>query len=119
MTGTDAGGIFGLYPGFSLYDELELLVKEVGLTPVEALRSATQNPPAFFGSQNELGAIEPGKIADLVLLDANPLADIRNTRRIRAVVIGGKVLERPALDALLADVALSVVKRTGCAVGGD
>jgi len=119
MTGTDVGGIFGLYPGFSLYDELELLVKEVGLTPVEALRSATQNPPAFFGSQNELGAIEPGKIADLVLLDANPLADIRNTRRIRAVVIGGKVLERPALDALLADVALSVVKRTGCAVGGD
>ena len=115
MTGTDVGGIFGLYPGFSVHDELELLVKEVGLTPVEALRSATQNPPSFFASQSEFGAIEAGKIADLVLLDANPLANIRNTRRIRAVVIGGKVLERAALDAMLAGVASAVTKRTGCA----
>ena len=115
MTGTDVGGTFGLYPGFSVHDEIELLVKEVGLTPVEALRSATQHPPTFFGDQDQFGTIEPGKIADLVLLDANPLADIRNTRRIRAVVIGGKVLGRSALDAMLAGVASAVATRTGCA----
>jgi imidazolonepropionase-like amidohydrolase len=115
MAGTDVGGTFGLYPGFSLHDELELLVKEVGLTPSEALRSATLHPPAFFDGQSEFGAIEPGKMADLVLLDANPLADIRNTRRIRAVVIGGKVLDRSVLDAMLADVASAVTRGTVCA----
>ena len=115
MSGTDVGGTFGLYPGFSLHDELELLVKEVGLTPLEALRTATQNPSVFFAGQSEFASIEPGKIADLVLLDANPLADIRNTRRIRAVVIGGKVLGRSALDAMLAGVASAVATRTGCA----
>jgi hypothetical protein len=114
--GYDAGGTFGLYPGFSLHDELELLVKEVGLTPLEALRSATLNPPAFFDDQGESGAIEPGKLADLVLLDANPLEDIRHTHRIRAVITGDKVFQRANLDHILAGVASAVKTKTGCAV---
>ena len=116
MTGTDEGSIAGLYPGFSVHDELELLVKEVGLTPLEALQTAIVYPPTFFGSQSEFGLIQPGRLADLVLLDANPLTDIRNTRRIRTVVINGKVLQRANLDAMLADVANAVGKRAGCAV---
>ena len=116
MAGTDVGGIVGVYPGFSVHDELELLVKEVGLTPLEALRSATQNPAAFFDGQGESGTIEPGRLADLVLLDANPLEDIRYTRRIRAVVLGGRFFQRANLDELLSGVASAVKKQTGCAV---
>ena len=87
----------------------------LGLRPVETLRSTTQNPPTFFTGQSEFGIVAPGKIADLVLLDANPLADIRNTRRIEAVVMGGEVFERPDLDSMLAGVASAVARGTGCA----
>lgn len=117
MAGTDVGGIVGIYPGFSVHDELGLLVKEMGLTPLEALQSATQNPPAFFNDQNQFGAIESGRIADLVLLDENPLDDIRHTRQIRTVILGGKVLQRADLDALLADVATGIMNHSGCAAG--
>ena len=92
-------------PGFGLHDELEALVRDAGLTPAEALRAATLNPARYLELQDSLGTVEPGKAADLVLLDADPLADIRNTRRIRAVVRAGKLLDRAALDALLAGAA--------------
>ena len=105
LAGTDTGNPF-CFPGFSLHEELALLVI-AGLTPVEALRSATLNPAKFFGLDQTLGTIEQGKIADLVLLDANPLVDIRNTQRINAVVSNGRLFDRKALDKLLAEAELA------------
>jgi imidazolonepropionase-like amidohydrolase len=102
LAGTDVG-IPALIPGISLHEELELLV-EAGLTPLEALRTATLNPARMLGQAGSLGSIEVGKLADLVLLDANPLADIRNTQRIRAVLADGRVYRRADLDRLLAEV---------------
>ena len=89
LAGTDTLNPF-CFPGFSLHDELALLV-EAGLTPMEAMQAATINPAVFMGKSSSLGTIEKGKIADLVLLDANPLDDIGNTKRIAAVVVGGKL----------------------------
>jgi imidazolonepropionase-like amidohydrolase len=102
LTGTDLASA-GTYPGFDLHEELALLVK-AGLTPMEALQCATRNAAEFL-KRFDLGTIQSGKIADVVLLDANPLEDIRNTRRISAVVISGKLLKRPALDGLLLEAA--------------
>jgi imidazolonepropionase-like amidohydrolase len=78
-------------PGTGLHDEIELLV-EAGLTPMEALQSATRNPARYLGKIAEMGTLEPGKVADLVLLDADPLADIRNARKIRMVVLRGRIV---------------------------
>ncbi len=89
LAGTDFGDPF-LYPGASLHDELAELVAS-GLTPMEALQAATRNAAAFFGTLDSLGTVERGKVADLVLLEADPLADIRNTQRIGAVVIHGEL----------------------------
>ncbi len=100
LAGTDTGNPF-CFPGFSLHDELALMVIG-GLTPVEALRAATLNPAKFLGLDKTLGTIEPGKIADLVLLDADPLKDIRNTQRINAVISNGRLLDRKALNKMLA-----------------
>jgi imidazolonepropionase-like amidohydrolase len=100
LAGTDTGNPF-CFPGFSLHEELALLVI-AGLTPIEALRSATLGPAKFLGLDKTLGTIEQGKIADLVLLDANPLEDIRNTQRINAVVSKGRLFDRKALDKMLA-----------------
>ena len=80
-------------PGFSLHDELALLV-QAGLTPMEALQAATLNPARFLGREHDFGTVAAGKIADLVLLDANPLEDISNTRKIAAVVYGGKLFRQ-------------------------
>jgi len=99
LAGTDAGVPFNL-PGWSLHDELRLLVK-AGLTPAEALRAATRDAARALGRGDELGAIEPGYLADLVLLSADPLEDIRNTRKIEAVVLNGQILTRTALDQML------------------
>lgn len=93
-------------PGVSLHEELALMV-QAGLSPASALAAATRNPAVFLGAQDSLGTIEPGKRADLVLLDANPLDDIRNTRTIRAVVIDGRLLDRGVLDRILARVQRS------------
>jgi imidazolonepropionase-like amidohydrolase len=101
LAGTDAGAV-GVYPGFSLHEELALLVRDAGLTPREALWSATAGPARYFGLEREMGAIAAGMAADLVLLDRDPLADIGNTTSIRAVVADGRLLDRAALDALLA-----------------
>lgn len=103
LAGTDTP-MPDVYPGFSLHEELVLLV-ESGLSPAEALRSATLAPASFLGIADRLGSVSVGKRADLVLLDANPLTDIRNTRRIRAVMLDGRLLTRPVLDALLTDSA--------------
>lgn len=75
-----------------------------GLTEAEALRAATLGPAQYLGATDSLGTVEAGKAADLVLLDANPLEDIANTQRIRAVVTRGRLFDRAALDALLAEV---------------
>jgi len=100
MAGTDTAAGVHVFPGFSLHEELALFV-QAGLTPLQALQAATRNPAEFLGRLGELGTVEPGKLADLVLLDANPLEDIANTRRIRAVVLAGRYLDRAALDRLL------------------
>lgn len=103
LAGSDMANPF-VYPGFSLHRELELLVR-AGLSPLEALRAATLNPARFLGAADSLGTVAPRKLADLVLLDANPLADIRNTEKIRAVVTDGRYLDRARLDALLVEAA--------------
>ena len=99
MTGTDCP-IFFLMPGFSLHDEFMLLTK-AGLAPMEILKAATYNPAKYFDMENELGLIKEGYWADLVLLDADPLADIDNTRKIQAVFKQGKYYSRSDLDAML------------------
>jgi hypothetical protein len=100
LAGTDTTTPY-CFPGFSLHDELGFLVQS-GLTPLEALRCATLNPARYLGLLKDLGTVEQAKIADLVLLDANPLEDIANTRRIAAVLVRGKLLEKTALQELLA-----------------
>ncbi len=100
LAGTDLGNPL-LAPGYSLHQELALLV-DAGLTPLAALRTATLNPARFLQATDSLGTVAAGKLADLVLLDANPLEDIRSTRRIVGVVTNGRYLDRGALDALLA-----------------
>ena len=82
-----------------LYEELSLLV-EAGLTPMQALQSATRNPAVFLGRLDSLGTIERGKIADLVLLDANPLEDISNVQKISAVLFGGKLIPKSSLETM-------------------
>jgi imidazolonepropionase-like amidohydrolase len=101
LAGTDLGNPY-LAPGFSLHDELAVMV-EAGLTPMEALQAATRNPARFLHREHELGTVAEGKRADLVLLDGDPLAGIRNTTRIRAVVARGELYERAALDRMLAE----------------
>jgi imidazolonepropionase-like amidohydrolase len=99
LAGTDTP-MPAVYPGFALHEEMALLV-EAGLTPLEALRAATLAPARFLGLAAVTGSVAVGKRADLVLLDADPTRDIRNSQRISAVVLDGHLLRRPALDALL------------------
>ena len=99
MTGTDSPG-FIFMPGFSLHDELEALVR-AGLTPLAALQAATITPARFFDIDDQLGTIEAGKLADLVLLQGDPLSDVSNTRRIAAVIVKGRLLDRKELDGIL------------------
>jgi imidazolonepropionase-like amidohydrolase len=101
MPGTDTGATL-MFPGFDLHQELSLFVKKIGLTPAEALRSATLVPAEFYGISTAVGTIEKGKLADLVMLDANPLTDIANTGRISAVVADGRFLASKDLQQILA-----------------
>ncbi len=100
MAGTDTAAGIHIFPGFSLHQELALFV-EAGLTPMQALQTATLNPAKFLGTTANMGTVEKGKIADLVLLDANPLEDINNTRKIQAVVLAGRYFSRAQLDEML------------------
>jgi len=97
--GTDTPIAFAA-PGYSLHSELEMLVR-AGLSPMEALEAATVRPAEFFGRSAEMGTVEEGRLADLVLLAGNPLDDITNTRTVEAVVSKGKLLTREELDALV------------------
>lgn len=102
LAGTDAGNPY-CFPGFSLHEELSLLV-DCGFSPLEALQTATTKPAEFLGRSEELGTIEVGKRADLLLLNANPLDDIENTTQIHAVSYQAKLFDREALDRMLHDV---------------
>ena len=98
LAGTDTP--LGSLPGFALHTELELLVR-AGLSPAEALRAATLAPAQCFKREDDLGTVASGKLADLLLLNANPLEDIRNTTRIETVVVNGRVYDRKELDVIL------------------
>jgi imidazolonepropionase-like amidohydrolase len=87
-----------------LHDELKLLVG-AGLTPAEALASATRLPAEWLGIDSLVGTVEAGNYADLVLLDANPLNDINNTRRIAGVFVNGRWFDKSRIDAMLSDLA--------------
>ncbi|HSE66613.1 MAG TPA: amidohydrolase family protein [Gemmatimonadales bacterium] len=94
-------------PGYGLHEELSLMV-ESGLPPLAALQTATLNPARFFGLTDSLGTVEQGKVADLIVLGADPLADIKNTNRIDAVIMRGSFIDRQELDRILDKVALRV-----------
>lgn len=103
MVGTDSP-MPGVYPGYAVHEEMALLVAS-GLTPREALRAATLAPAQFLGISATTGSVAVGKRADLVLLDADPARDIRNTRRIQAVMIDGRLLRHSDINALLEEAA--------------
>ena len=103
LAGTDAGFLNSFnYPGIGLHDELEMLVR-YGLTPQQALAASVVNGPAFLGKAADFGALAAGKVADILLLERNPLEDIRATRAIHGLVLRGRHLDRAALDRLLAE----------------
>jgi len=107
LAGTDTTGVAYCFPGFGLHDELALFV-QAGLSPMQALQTATYNAAKCLGKLDSMGTIEQGKIADLVLLDANPLQDISNTRKIITVVVGGRVFDKTALQKMLIQVEAQV-----------
>lgn len=108
LIGSDALDPF-VFPGDSLHRELAEFVR-AGFSPMEALQATTQGAAKFLGREAEFGTVEAGRRADLLLLDANPLEDIGNTRAIHAVIRDGKLLDRAALDALLADARAAAAK---------
>jgi imidazolonepropionase-like amidohydrolase len=101
IAGTDAGFLNSFnYPGIGLHDEMAIFVAH-GLTPLQTLQAATLSGPKFFGSSAHYGAIDAGKVADILILDRNPLLDIAATRAIRGVVLRGKYFDRAALDEMM------------------
>lgn len=104
IAGSDLAGV-ALFPGYSLHEELERLVTWVGLTPLQAIESATRAPARLVAASDSVGAIEPGKVADIVLLTADPSADIRNTKRIHGVVLEGRYLPPDRIAELLQGVS--------------
>lgn len=108
LAGTDAGFLNSfIYPGPGLHDEIAYYV-EKGLTPAVALASATRTGPEWFGKLDRFGSIKAGRAADLVILDRNPLADIRATRAVRAVILRGQLHDRAALDRMLEETKAKV-----------
>ena len=104
LAGTDIG-VLNVVPGQSLHEELRLLVRDAGLTPLDALRAATRAAAAFLQRDQEIGMIAVGRRADLVLLDADPLTDISQVSRISTVVLGGRLFDREALTGLVDEVS--------------
>ncbi|KOX19350.1 hypothetical protein ADK67_33515 [Saccharothrix sp. NRRL B-16348] len=111
VAGTDGGDMPFVIPGFSLHDELAALVR-AGLSPLQALRAATVEPARMLGLDDVLGTVTPGKFADLVVLDADPLADIRNTTRIHTVLTRGRVISPDHRARMLADIAAAAAEPT-------
>lgn len=109
LVGTDLAGR-NIFPGFSVHDELGLLVK-AGLTPMETIVAATRHSAESLGKSQELGTIEHGRVADLVLLDQNPLEDIANTKKPSAVIANGRLFRRPELNAMLETAAKEAPNR--------
>jgi hypothetical protein len=103
MSGTDTIVPLSV-PGFMLHDELETMA-DVGLSPYDVLRTSTYNPALYLGEPEEFGTVEVGKRADLVLLEANPLEDVANTRQIAGVMVRGRYYDRANLDLMLEVVA--------------
>lgn len=99
MAGTDSDNPYS-FPGFSLHDEMALFV-QFGMTPIEALRTATLNPAKYLNVLDSLGTISEGKLADVVLLDANPLENIKNTTMINTVIVNGKLYRKDYFDMVL------------------
>jgi imidazolonepropionase-like amidohydrolase len=104
LPGTDTAVVF-VFPGWALQEELALYVELLGFSPLEAIEAATRQTAEFMGVADEVGTIESGMRADMLLLSANPLDDIRNTARIEAVIALGRVLDRDQLEALVEGVA--------------
>jgi imidazolonepropionase-like amidohydrolase len=103
LAGTDTPAGVHVFPGFSLHEELQRFVA-AGFTPLEALQTATLNPARFFGMEAQLGTVEKGKLADMVLLTANPLEDITNTQKIAGVFANGQYFYRAKIEKMLASV---------------
>jgi imidazolonepropionase-like amidohydrolase len=101
LAGTDTPAGVDVIPGISLHLELQRLVA-AGFTPLEALQTATLNPANFYHRRDDFGTIETGRIADLVLLESNPLENIANTRTIAGVIADGRYMSRDDLDRLRA-----------------
>jgi len=111
LAGSDCGASNNFtFPGWILHRELAMMV-EAGLTPMQALQAATRNPARFLGELDRSGTVETGKTANLVLLNANPLEDIRNTEKIDSVVLRGTLLSRTDLDRLLDGVAAAAARK--------
>ena len=98
LLGSDAPQVFDV-PGFSLHHELTYLV-QAGLSPYEALRTGTVNPAAYF-KRDDIGVIKPGAVADLILLDGNPLKDINETQHIAGVSLAGRWLSKDFIEQSL------------------
>lgn len=113
LAGTDAGFLNSFnYPGIGLHDELQIFV-DGGLTPLQALQASVINGPRFLGKSERYGAVAPGKAADLLILDRNPLTDISATRQIGGIVLKGQYFDRGALDEMLKTAREQVAKREG------
>jgi imidazolonepropionase-like amidohydrolase len=106
LAGTDTPPGVYIFPGFSLHEEMQRFV-DAGFTPLEALQTATMNPARFFHNEEKFGSVENGRFADLVLLDANPLENIANTRKISGVFLNGRYFSNTDLQKLLSSVEAS------------
>lgn len=111
LAGTDSMTPW-VFPGFGLHDELTLLVR-AGLTPMEAIQAATREPARVLRMENAIGTVEEGKVADMVILDKNPLDDIRNTQNIHSVVVAGRLLAGDELNRMREDIAAAASKIQG------